>query len=188
MAVKTFKPLTPGRRFQAVADFSNLTKKKPEKKLLTTKKKTGGRNCYGRITARAIGGGHKQKIRTVDFRRNKTGIEAEVVALEYDPMRSARLALLQYTDGEKRYIVAPLGLEVGGKVMSGPEAPTDIGNAMSLENIPVGSSVHSIELMPGRGGQIARTAGSFATLMSCDSKYAQIKMPSGEIVSPRRRC
>ncbi|MDG1890531.1 MAG: 50S ribosomal protein L2 [Verrucomicrobiota bacterium] len=188
MAVKTFKPLTPGRRFQAVADFSNLTKKKPEKKLLTTKKKTGGRNCYGRITARAIGGGHKQKIRTVDFRRNKTGIEAEVVALEYDPMRSARLALLQYTDGEKRYIVAPLGLEVGGKVMSGPEAPTVIGNAMPLENIPVGSSVHSIELMPGRGGQIARTAGSFATLMSCDSKYAQIKMPSGEIRRIHSKC
>lgn len=181
MAVKSFRPLTPGRRFQTVADFSNLTKKKPEKKLTKIKKKTGGRNCYGRITARAIGGGHKQKIRTVDFRRNKSGVQAEVIALEYDPMRSARLALLQYSDGEKRYIVAPVGLEVGAKVQSGPEAPAEVGNAMPLANIPVGSTIHSIELTPGRGGQIARTAGSFATLMSRDGEYAQIKMPSGEI-------
>jgi len=115
MPVKTFRPLTPGRRFLTVSDFSNITKKKPEKKLVKTKKKTGGRNCYGRITARAIGGGHKQKIRTVDFRRNKHGVEAEVIAIEYDPMRSARLALLQYSDGEKRYIVAPVGMEIGTK-------------------------------------------------------------------------
>jgi large subunit ribosomal protein L2 len=188
MAVKSFRPLTPGRRFQTVADFSNLTKKKPEKKLTKIKKKTGGRNCYGRITARAIGGGHKQKIRTVDFRRNKKGIQAEVIALEYDPMRSARLALLQYSDGEKRYIVAPVGLEVGAKVESGPDAPAEVGNAMPLANIPVGSSVHSIELTPGRGGQIARTAGSFATLMSRDGDYAQIKMPSGEIRRIHCKC
>jgi len=188
MAVKSFRPLTPGRRFQTVADFSNLTKKKPKKKLTKIKKKTGGRNCYGRITARAIGGGHKQKIRTVDFRRNKKGIQAEVIALEYDPMRSARLALLQYSDGEKRYIVAPVGLEVGAKVESGPDAPAEVGNAMPLANIPVGSSVHSIELTPGRGGQIARTAGSFATLMSRDGDYAQIKMPSGEIRRIHCKC
>jgi large subunit ribosomal protein L2 len=188
MAVKSFRPLTPGRRFQTVADFSNLTKKKPEKKLTKIKKKTGGRNCYGRITARAIGGGHKQKIRTVDFRRNKSGVQAEVIALEYDPMRSARLALLQYSDGEKRYIVAPVGLEVGAKVQSGPEAPAEVGNAMPLSNIPVGSTIHSIELTPGRGGQIARTAGSFATLMSRDGEYAQIKMPSGEIRRIHCKC
>jgi large subunit ribosomal protein L2 len=188
MAVKSFRPLTPGRRFQTVADFSNLTKKKPEKKLTRIKKKSGGRNCYGRITARAIGGGHKQKIRTVDFRRNKSGIQAEVIALEYDPMRSARLALLQYSDGEKRYIVAPVGLEVGAKVQSGPEAPAEVGNAMPLAHIPVGSTIHSIELTPGRGGQIARTAGSFATLMSRDAHYAQIKMPSGEIRRIHCKC
>lgn len=188
MAVKSFRPLTPGRRFQTVADFSNLTKKKPEKKLTRIKKKSGGRNCYGRITARAIGGGHKQKIRTVDFRRNKSGVQAEVIALEYDPMRSARLALLQYSDGEKRYIVAPVGLEVGAKVQSGPEAPAEVGNAMPLANIPVGSTIHSIELTPGRGGQIARTAGSFATLMSRDGEYAQIKMPSGEIRRIHCKC
>lgn len=188
MAVKSFRPLTPGRRFQTVADFSNLTNKKPEKKLTRIKKKSGGRNCYGRITARAIGGGHKQKIRTVDFRRNKSGIQAEVIALEYDPMRSARLALLQYSDGEKRYIVAPVGLEVGAKVQSGPEAPAEVGNAMPLAHIPVGSTIHSIELTPGRGGQIARTAGSFATLMSRDAHYAQIKMPSGEIRRIHCKC
>ena len=188
MAVKSFRPLTPGRRFQTVADFSNLTKKKPEKKLTKIKKKTGGRNCYGRITARAIGGGHKQKIRTVDFRRNKKGVQAEVIALEYDPMRSARLALLQYSDGEKRYIVAPVGLEVGAKVESGPDAPAEVGNAMPLAKIPVGATIHGIELTPGRGGQIARTAGSFATLMSRDGEYAQIKMPSGEIRRIHCKC
>ena len=188
MAVKTYRPLTPTQRWQAVADFSNLTKKKPEKRLVKTKKKTGGRNCYGRITARAIGGGHKQKIRTVDFRRNKTGIEAEVIALEYDPMRSARLALLQYTDGEKRYIVAPVGLKVGDKVMSGDQAPASVGNAMPLSRVPAGSSVYSIELTPGRGGQIARSAGSFATVMSSEGDYAQIKLPSGEIRRIHTKC
>ena len=156
--------------------------------MVKTKKKTGGRNCYGRITARAIGGGHKQKIRTVDFRRNKTGIEAEVIALEYDPMRSARLALLQYTDGEKRYIVAPVGLKVGDKVMSGDQAPASVGNAMPLSCVPAGSSVYSIELTPGRGGQIARSAGSFATVMSNEGDYAQIKLPSGEIRRIHTKC
>lgn len=188
MPVKTFRPLTPGRRFLTVSDFSNITKKKPEKKLVKTKKKTGGRNCYGRITARAIGGGHKQKIRTVDFRRNKHGIEAEVIAIEYDPMRSARLALLQYSDGEKRYIVAPVGMEIGNKLMSGPGAPAEVGNSMPLGSIPVASLIHNIELIPGRGGQIARTAGSFATLMSRDGDYAQIKMPSGEIRRIHCKC
>lgn len=188
MPVKSFRPLTPGRRFQTVADFKDLTKKKPEKSLLKTRKKTGGRNCYGRITARAIGGGHKQKIRTVDFRRNKSGVEAEVIALEYDPIRSARLALLKYSDGEKRYIVAPLGLTVGQKVASGDDVEPNVGNALPLGQVPLGSTIHNIELIPGRGGQVARTAGSFATLMSRDEDYAQVKMPSGEIRRIHVKC
>ncbi len=181
MAVKSFRPLTPGRRFFTVASFKDITKRKPEKRLTVTRKKTGGRNCYGRITARAIGGGHKQKIRTVDFRRRKHGVEAVVIAIEYDPIRSARLALLRYEDGEKRYIVAPDGLGVDDRVMSGPGAPKRVGCALPLAEIPVSSSIHGIELMPGKGGQLVRSAGTSATLMSYDSGYAQIKLPSGEI-------
>jgi large subunit ribosomal protein L2 len=181
MAVKNFRPLTPSTRYITIASFDEITKSKPEKHLVTTKKKTGGRNCYGRVTSRGIGQGHKQKIRLVDFKRNKVGIAATVVAIEYDPMRSARLALLEYTDGEKRYIIAPNGLQVGTKLMSGPTAPPDVGNALPLKNIPIGIPVHNIELMPGRGGQIVRSAGSSATLMSRDEGYAQIRLPSGEI-------
>lgn len=188
MAVKTFKPLTPARRFLTVASFADITKKKPEKRLTKTKKKSGGRNCYGRITARAIGGGHKQKIRSVDFRRRKHGVEATVTAIEYDPIRSARLALVTYGDGEKRYIVAPDGLKVGDKIMSGPGAPKQVGCALPLAEIPVSSSIHGLELVPGGGGQIVRTAGSFATLMSFDSGYAQVKLPSGEIRRFHGKC
>src|SRR6185295_4231860 len=146
MPVKTFRPLTPSLRYVTFADFSDITKSKPEKSLVRIRKKTGGRNMYGRATARGIGGGHKQKIRIVDFKRNKLGVEATVSAIEYDPMRSARLALLQYTDGEKRYIIAPVGIQVGGKIMSGPTAPPDVGNALPLKAIPVGLAVHNIEL------------------------------------------
>lgn len=188
MAVKSFKPLTPARRFFTVESFAGITKKKPEKRLTTTRKKTGGRNCYGRITARAIGGGHKQKIRNVDFRRQKHGIEATVIAIEYDPIRSARLALVQYVDGEKQYIIAPEGVKLEDKVMSGAGAPKKVGCAMPLSEIPVSSSIHSIELIPGKGGQVVRSAGAFATLMSFDSGYAQVKLPSGEIRKFHGKC
>lgn len=181
MPVKTFRPLTPSLRYVSFADFSDVTKTKPEKSLVRIHKKTGGRNSYGRATARGIGGGHKQKIRLVDFKRNKHGVEATVAAIEYDPMRSARLALLQYNDGEKRYIIAPVGIKVGAKLMSGPTAPPEIGNALPLKSIPVGIPVHNIELTPGRGGQMVRSAGGAATLMSRDEGYAQLRLPSGEI-------
>src|SRR6185295_14802338 len=181
MPVKTFRPLTPSTRYIAYADFSDITKSKPEKSLVQTRKRTGGRNFYGRVTARGIGGGHKQKIRLVDFKRNKHGVEATVAAIEYDPMRSARLALLQYTDGEKRYIIAPVGIQVGGKLMSGPTAPPVIGNCLPLKSIPLASAIHNIEIIPGRGGQMVRSAGGAATLMSRDEGYAQVRLPSGEI-------
>src|SRR5882672_7267465 len=168
MPVKTFRPLTPSTRYIAYADFSDVTKHKPEKSLVEIRKKTGGRNHYGRATARGIGGGHKQKIRIVDFRRNKYGVEATVSAIEYDPGRSARLALLQYKDGEKTYIIAPVGLQVGAKLMSGPSAPPEVGNCLPLRTVPVGLPIHNVELTPGRGGQMVRTAGGAATLMSRD--------------------
>ncbi len=170
------------------ADNSDITKTRPEKSLVVTRKKTGGRNCYGRITARGIGGGHKQKIRIVDFKRQKHGVEATVSAIEYDPGRTARLALLQYADGEKRYIVAPSGLQVGARVMSGPSAPPEIGNSLPLKAIPVGMPIHNIELTPGRGGQMVRTAGASATLMSRDEGYAQVRLPSGEIRRINENC
>jgi large subunit ribosomal protein L2 len=188
MPVKTFRPLTPSTRYITIADFSDITKTKPEKSLVVIRKKTGGRNCYGRVTARGIGGGHKQKIRLVDFKRNKHGVEATVAAIEYDPIRSARLALLQYKDGEKRYIIAPVGIKVGGTVSSGPTAPPEIGNALPLKSIPVGLAIHNIELAPGRGGQIVRSAGSAATLMSRDEGYAQLRLPSGEIRKVNEVC
>lgn len=171
-----------------VADFSGITKTKPEKSLVTTRKKTGGRNCYGRITARGIGGGHKQKIRSVDFKRNKHGVEASVTAIEYDPGRSAHLALLEYKDGEKRYIVAPQGVKVGAKLMSGPSAPPEVGNALPLSAIPVGMPIHNLEMAPGKGAQMVRSAGASATLMSRDQGYAQIKLPSGEIRRVKENC
>src|SRR6185295_8121992 len=188
MPVKHFRPLTPSTRYVTIADFSDITKSKPEKSLVEIRKKTGGRNMYGRATARGIGGGHKQKIRLVDFKRNKHGVEATVAAIEYDPMRSARLALLQYTDGEKRYIIAPVGIQVGGKLMSGPTAPPEIGNCLPLKSIPLASAVHSIEIIPGRGGQMVRSAGGVATVMSRDEGYALIRLPSGEIRKVNEEC
>lgn len=188
MPVKTFRPLTPSTRYITISDYSDITKTKPEKSLVVIRKKTGGRNTHGRVTARGIGGGHKQKIRLVDFKRNKHGIEAEVSAIEYDPIRTARLALLTYADGEKRYIVAPVGLKVGAKVQSGPDAAPDLGNCVKLKSVPVGLPIHAIEIMPGRGAQMVRSAGSAATLMSVDEGYAQIRLPSGEIRKINEEC
>lgn len=188
MPVKTFKPLTPSRRYLTVASFAEVTKTKPERGLVQRRKKTGGRNCYGRLTARGIGGGHKQKLRIVDFKRRKHGVAATVVAIEYDPCRSARLALLEYADGERRYIIAPNTLQVGAKLMSGPQAPPDVGNFLPLKSIPIGSAVHNIEMTPGKGGQMVRAAGSAATLMSRDQGHAQLKLPSGEIRLVNENC
>lgn len=181
MPVKTFRPLTPSLRYKTVADFSDITKTTPEKGLVVIRKKTGGRNMYGRVTARGIGGGHKQKLRIVDFMRKKHGVEATVSAIEYDPNRSARLALLEYKDGEKAYMLAPVGIVVGQKVMSGPTAAPEIGNALPLKTIPVGIAIHNLELVPGKGAQMVRSAGGAATLMSRDEGYATIRLPSGEI-------
>ena len=181
MPVKSFRPLTPSTRYVTIASFDDITKTKPEKGLVFTRKKTGGRNCYGRITSRGIGQGEKQKIRNVDFKRRKHGVEAEVIAIEYDPRRTARLALLKYKDGEKTYIIAPLGLQVGARLMSGPTAAPDVGNSLPLKSVPVGLPIHNIELTPGRGAQMVRSAGGSATLMSRDEGYAQIRLPSGEI-------
>lgn len=188
MPVKTFRPLTPSTRYIAYADFSDITKTKPEKSLVEIRKRTGGRNHYGRMTARGIGGGHKQKLRLVDFKRQKHGVQATVAAIEYDPGRSARLALLEYTDGEKAYILAPAGLQVGAKLMSGPTAPPDLGNSLPLSVVPVGLPIHNIELTPGRGAQMVRSAGGAATLMSRDEGYAQIRLPSGEIRKVNETC
>jgi len=188
MPVKSFRPLTPSTRYITIASFDDITKTKPEKKLVHTRKKTGGRNCYGRVTARGIGGGHKQKVRTVDFKRNKHGVEATVIAIEYDPLRTARLALLEYKDGEKRYIIAPVGLQVGTKLMSGPAAPPEVGNSLPLKNVPIGLPIHNLEITAGKGGQIVRSAGGSATLMSRDEGYAQVRLPSGEIRRIHENC
>jgi len=188
MPVKTFRPLTPSTRYITIASYDEITKTRPEKSLTAIRKKTGGRNSYGRVTARAIGGGHKQKIRTVDFKREKHGIEATVAAIEYDPIRSARLALLEYKDGEKRYIIAPNGLQVGARLSSGPAAVPETGNSLPLTSVPVGLPLHNIEIRPGRGGQMVRSAGGSATLMSRDEGYAQIRLPSGEIRRFNEKC
>ena len=181
MAVKTSKPTSAGRRFYTSATFEEVTKKTPEKSLLVSKKKTAGRNASGKITVRHIGGGNRQKYRIIDFRRNKDGIPAKVVGIEYDPNRSAYIALLNYADGEKRYILAPLGLSVGETLMSGKDAEIKVGNALPLEFIPVGSVVHNIELNPGKGGQMARSAGTEVSLMAKEGRYATLRLPSGEM-------
>jgi len=188
MPVKTFRPLTPSTRYITIASYDDITKTRPEKSLVRTRKKSGGRNCYGRVTARGIGRGNKQKLRLVDFKRGKHGVEAKVAAIEYDPIRTARLALLEYADGEKRYIIAPVGLQVGAKLMSGPSAPPDVGNALPLKNVPVGIQIHNLEIVPGRGGQMVRTAGGAATLMSRADGYAQVRLPSGEIRRFHEEC
>jgi len=171
-----------------VASFDEITKTRPEKRLVAIRKRTGGRNCYGRVTARGIGGGHKQKIRLVDFRRERRGAPAKVVAVEYDPIRTSRLALVQYGDGEKRYILAPEGLKPGMTVMSGPKAAAEVGNCLPLRSIPVGMPIHNLELKPGRGGQMVRAAGGSASLMSRDQGYAVVRLPSGEIRKLSEEC
>ncbi len=188
MALKTFRPLTPASRFKALPDFSEITKDKPEKKLTETIKKNGGRNNQGRITMRHRGGGHKRRYRIIDFKRTKRDIVADVIAIEYDPNRSARLALLQYTDGEKAYILAPVGLAVGNKISAGEKADPAVGNALPLKSIPLGSSIHNVELTPGRGGQIIRSAGSVAVLANREGGFALVKLASGEIRKINENC
>jgi large subunit ribosomal protein L2 len=181
MGIKRFKPYTPSRRFMTVSDFSEITKTEPEKSLTVGFVRGTGRNNQGRITCRHKGGGHKRRYRIIDFKRNKIGVPAKVAAIEYDPNRSARIALLVYADGEKRYIIWPDGLKVGDTVVAGPEAEIKVGNALPLRNIPVGTIVHNVELKPGKGGQLARSAGSFAQIMGKVGDYAQLRLPSGEL-------
>jgi large subunit ribosomal protein L2 len=181
MPIKSYRPTTPTRRYQTVVSREDITKETPEKSLVTGKQRTGGRNNTGRVTSRFIGGGAKQAYRIIDFKRDKAGIPAKVAAIEYDPNRTARIALLHYVDGEKRYIICPVGLEVGRTVTSGAEADILIGNALPLKNIPPGTVVHNIELKPGKGAQMARSAGAQAQLVSRESEYALLKLPSGEI-------
>ena len=181
MAVKKFKPTSPGRRQMTVSTFEEITTDKPEKSLVEPLKKHAGRNAHGHITVRHKGGGHKRQYRVIDFKRNKDNIPAKVATIEYDPNRSARIALLNYADGEKRYIIAPNGLKVGDVVVSGPEADIKIGNALPIANIPVGTIVHNVELKPEKGGQICRSAGASAQLMAKEGKYAHLRLPSGEV-------
>ncbi|MDG1651834.1 MAG: 50S ribosomal protein L2 [Flavobacteriaceae bacterium] len=180
MSVRKLKPITPAQRFRVVNGFDTLTTDKPEKSLLAPKKRTGGRNNKGKMTARHIGGGHKKRYRIIDFKRNKFGVEAEVKSIEYDPNRSAFIALVEYTDGEKRYIIAQSGLKVGQKISSGQGVAPEVGNALLLSEIPLGTIISCIELVPGRGAVIARSAGAFAQLMARDGRFATVKMPSGE--------
>lgn len=188
MALKTFRPLTPTSRFKALPAFDEVTASKPQKSLLVTRKKTGGRNNHGRITCRHIGGGNKQRYRLVDFKRKKHDVVADVLSVEYDPIRSARIALLQYADGERAYILAPIGLEVGMKVMSGPNAEPRVGNALPLSKLPLGASIHCVELVPGKGGQLARSAGQMVVLSNREAGYALLKLPSGEIRRVHENC
>ncbi len=181
MAIRKFKPNTPGTRFMSVSDFSEITKSTPEKSLTASLSKSAGRNNKGRITTRHRGGGHKRRYRIIDFKRNKDGVPAKVFAIEYDPNRSARIALLHYADGEKRYILAPNTLVVGNTVQSGEGSDIKVGNALKLKDLPVGSFIHNVELKPGKGGQLGRSAGTAIQLMAKEGKYAQLKMPSGEI-------
>lgn len=181
MPIKSYKPFTPTRRFRTVVTREEITKQTPEKSLTVGLRKSGGRNSTGRTTMRFIGGGNKRTYRVIDFKRDKAGVPATVASIEYDPNRSARIALLHYADGEKRYIVAPVGLKVGAKVTSGPEADILVGNALPLKNIPAGTTVHAIELRPGKGAQMARSAGAEAQVVSKDGEYALLKLPSGEV-------
>lgn len=188
MGIKSFKPVTPGLRFKTVDTFEDITKVQPEKSLLVAKKRSAGRNNLGRVTARHRGGGHKRAYRLIDFKRDKYGIEATVAAIEYDPNRSARIALLNYKDGEKRYIIAPDGLQVGSTILSGEDVPIKVGNAMPLKNIPAGTFVHNIELRPKTGGKISRGAGTSAQIMAKEGKYVTLRMPSGEMRLVNAEC
>ena len=188
MATKNYKPTTPGRRGMSVIDYSGLSKVEPEKSLLAPMNKSAGRNSYGRITVRHRGGGNRRKYRIIDFKRNKTGVPATVMTLEYDPNRSAHIALVQYEDGEKRYIVAPVGLQVGDVITSGEEADIKPGNALPLSSIPTGTFIHNVELYPGKGAQLARSAGTMAQLMGKENKMALIRLPSGEMRNVPLNC
>ena len=188
MGIKKYKPTSPGRRHGSVLDFAEITTSKPEKSLLRPLKKTGGRNNTGRITVRRRGGGHKRRYRLIDFKRDKEGVPGTVKTIEYDPNRSSNIALIVYADGEKRYILAPLGLSVGQKILSGPEADPVPGNSLSLSDIPVGLMIHNIELQPGRGAQICRSAGSYGQLQAREGTYAVVLLPSGELRRIHVRC
>jgi large subunit ribosomal protein L2 len=188
MAVKVYKPKTPGTRHKTSYTFEEITKTKPERSLIVPLKKNAGRNMYGRVTVRHRGGGHKRYIRLVDFKRDKFDIPAKVAAIEYDPNRTARLALLHYVDGEKRYIVAPVGLMVGDTIVSGQYVDIRPGNSLPLANIPVGTTIHNIELLPGNGGQMVRSAGTSAQLLAKESKYAHVRLPSGEVRLVLQEC
>ena len=188
MGIKQYKPTSPGRRFQSVSDFAEITRGRPEKSLLRAYRKTGGRNNFGRVTAWHRGGGHKRRFRLIDFRRDKIGVPGKVASVEYDPNRSANIALIHYADGEKRYILAPKGLNVGEQIESGPTVEMRVGNAMPLEKITLGSTIHNIELRPGRGGQLVRSAGASAQLVAKEGSYAHVRLPSGEVRKVHLRC
>ncbi|MGE5846791.1 MAG: 50S ribosomal protein L2 [Ignavibacteria bacterium] len=188
MAIIKLKPITPGTRFRTNYSFEELTKDKPEKSLTASLKKSGGRNNLGRVTSRHRGGGHKRRYRIIDFKRLKHGVPAIVVSIEYDPNRTSRIALLQYADGEKKYIIAPNGLKVNDKIVSGPGSEISIGNTLPLKEMPLGSFLHNVELKPGKGGQLGRSAGSSLQLLAKEGDYAQLKMPSGEIRMVRLEC
>lgn len=188
MALKTYSPTTPGRRFMTSADFAELTSSQPEKSLLKPLKRNGGRNSQGRLTMRHRGGGHKRRYRVIDFKRDKHGIPAKVASIEYDPNRTARIALLHYVDGEKRYILAPLGIRVGDVLSSGPDSEVKPGNALPLSNIPLGIPVHNLELSPGKGAQIVRSAGGSANIIAKEGGFARVRLPSGELRLIRVNC
>ena len=188
MAIRSYRPTSPGRRFQTVSTFEEITRRTPERSLMRPLKKSGGRNNVGRITSRRRGGGHKRRYRVIDFKRNKDGVPAKVASIEYDPNRSARVALLHYVDGEKRYILAPVGLNVGDNVMSGPNADIRPGNAMALRDMPLGMTIHNVELHPGHGGQLARSAGTSVQLMAREGEYAQLRLTSGEMRLVQTTC
>ncbi len=188
MGIKVYKPTSPGRRGMSVSTFEEITKAEPERSLLISTKRGAGHNNQGRITVRQRGSGHKRRYRIIDFRRDKVGVPARVASIEYDPNRSARIALLSYVDGEKRYILAPLGVRVGDTLMSGPEAEIKPGNALPLDNIPLGTMIHNIELYPGRGGQLVRSAGTAAQLLAKEGPYVHVRLPSGEVRLVDRRC
>lgn len=188
MAIRSYRPTSPGRRFQTVSTFEEITRTTPERRLIRPLKKSGGRNNVGRITSRRRGGGHKRRYRVIDFKRNKDGVPAKVASIEYDPNRSARVALLHYVDGEKRYILAPVGLKVGDSVMSGPGADIRPGNAMALRDMPLGMTIHNVELHPGHGGQLGRSAGTEVQLMAREGGYAQLRLASGEMRLVQTTC
>lgn len=188
MAIIKYKPTTPGRRWMSVSSFDEITKRTPEKSLTRRLTKTGGRNVHGRITVRHRGGGHKRRLRIIDFKRDKVNITAQVLSIEYDPNRSSRIALVQYSDGEKKYIISPLGLKVNDEIISSEQADMKTGNAMPLRNILAGTPIHNIEMKPGKGGQLVRTAGSAAIIMAKEGNFAQLKLPSGEIRKIHMNC